>query len=152
MGKINLLTTALRAKGMVGLDACFFIYQFENHPKYARICSAIISLIEDGKIEAFTSTISLSEVLAKPIKLQRHEQVLLLDQAMHDIPHLSLIPIDSTVAKIAAHFRATYGFRLPDCLHLASTFSTGADLFLTNDNRLKSIKTPKVLCLSDYMD
>lgn len=104
-----------------------------------------------GKIKAVTSCISVSEVLVKPMKLNRHEEVLLLDQAMHDIPHLSLIPIDSAVAKIAAHFRANYGFRLPDCLHLASNFSAGAPIFLINDKRLKSISALEVLCLSDYV-
>lgn len=151
MGKIDQLTKKLTTRAVVGLDACIFIYQFENHPTYAPLCSAVIGLIEDGKVEACTSAISLSEVLVKPMKLKRHEEVLLLDQAMHDIPHLSLIPIDSAIAKIAAHFRAQYSFRLPDCLHLASTFSTGATLFLTNDKRLKSNKALEVLCLSDYV-
>lgn len=152
MDKIKKLLQKISTEATVGFDSCFFIYQFQNHPKYTSLCAAITDLLEKGEIEGTTSSIAISEILVRPLKLNLTEVVFLLDQTLQEIPHLTIVPVDYPVAKIAAQVRARYGLRLPDALHVASAFFSGAKIFITNDQRLKSIKTPKVLCLSDYID
>lgn len=151
MNKVDKLRKKLSRYTTVGIDSCIFIYLFENHPLFAPVCAEIIDLLQDGKLEGFFAPIVLSEVLTAPMKSNQVEQVFQLDQTMRNIPNLFFAPIDPGEARLAGYFKATYNYKLPDCLHLASTVSAGAQLFITNDQQLKSIRTPEVLCLSDYV-
>lgn len=151
-GKTERLVKKILAYDKIGLDTCFFIYQLENNPTYSELCSVIMDLIENKKIEAVTSSMTLSELLIRPYKMNRIEKVFELDQAIRNIPNLSIIPIGEGEARLAAFFRAKKSLRLPDCLHLACTVSHEAKIFITNDHRFKSLKNPEIICLSDFVD
>jgi len=53
------------------LDANCFIYLFENHPVFGHPARNLFSVIEQGKYKASTSSLTLLEVMAGPIKYGR---------------------------------------------------------------------------------
>lgn len=151
-GKAEKLVKKIAGHTVIGLDACFFIYQLEDHPTYADLCSPILDLLEDGKVEAVTSSITLSEILAHPYKLHKIQEVFEIDQAIRNIPNLSIIPVDAGEARLAAYFRGKQSMRLPDCIHLACAVSREAEVFITNDHRLTPLGNIEVIYLSDFVD
>ena len=54
------------------------------------------------------------------------------------------IPISEEVIDTATDLRATYNFKTPDSIHLASAISVNADIFLTGDGKLKACSEIKV--------
>jgi predicted nucleic acid-binding protein len=47
-----------------------------------------------------------------------------------------IVPLSREVIDLATSLRARYGFKTPDCIHLAAAIVNQCDLFLTNDRRL----------------
>jgi predicted nucleic acid-binding protein len=59
--------------------------------------------------------------------------------------------VNEAVAEEAARIRARYRFKTPDAIHLASAKLGGADLFVTNDDRLRQFLDLTVIVLRDYV-
>jgi predicted nucleic acid-binding protein len=59
--------------------------------------------------------------------------------------------VDRAIAERAATIRAVHGFRTPDALHLATAHLAGADVFVTNDDKLRSFSGVKVIGLKDLL-
>jgi predicted nucleic acid-binding protein len=123
----------------IALDTNLFIYAFEQHPDYGESVKAILEMVEEGDIMASASTITLTEILIKPIRegndiLERRYKLLFTH-----FPNLAIVPVDITVAERAATLRGKYGISTPDALVLASAIVSGAELFLTNDLRLEKV-------------
>lgn len=132
----------------IALDTNLFIYVFEQSPKYGEKAKGILAQVENGEISAVASTVSLTEILVKPIRegnISLEKQYKLL---FTHFPNLSIIAIDNTIAERAAFLRGTYGIKTPDALILACAISANADLFITNDLRLEQIKEIKCVALS----
>ena len=74
-----------------------------------------------------------------------------LDQIklMFQMPHLRVYPVDDRVAEEAARIRAVYKFKMPDAIHLATAITQRADVFLTNDYQLVTIKEIPVIKMED---
>jgi predicted nucleic acid-binding protein len=94
--------------------------------------------------------VTLAELLVIPIResrpeLARQYQDLLLGQ-----PHFSLIPVERDVAERAAYIRATYKFKMPDAICLASALAHAADVFVTNDAKLRGFPELPVVVLKDH--
>jgi predicted nucleic acid-binding protein len=96
--------------------------------------------IEEGAYSAVASTISLTEILVKPIRdgnLPLEKQYKLL---FAHFPNLSVVPVDNAVAERAAFLRGKYGMKTPDALVIASAIIAQADVFVTNDFRLEQVE------------
>jgi predicted nucleic acid-binding protein len=52
----------------IALDTNLFIYVFEQHPEFGERAKAILEQIEDGFVSAVASSVSLTEILVKPIR------------------------------------------------------------------------------------
>ena len=114
------------------------IYYVEENPTYVAKMDAIIEAIEDRPIEAFSSVITLTEVLTHPSKLgnarlaQKYRDILLHSGGFR------LLPVTSRIAESAADLRARYNLRTPDALHVAAGIDARCDAFLTNDTGINS--------------
>jgi predicted nucleic acid-binding protein len=53
------------------LDTAIFIYHFEKHPSYFPLTQEIFSGIEAGLRKGVASTITLMEIIVKPLALGR---------------------------------------------------------------------------------
>jgi predicted nucleic acid-binding protein len=110
---------------------------------------AIIEAIDHAGLKAVSSVITLTEVLNQPIKAGNHK----LEQEYRDIlvnsGSYQLVAINVQIAEAAAGFRARYGLRTPDALHVASAISTACDAFLTNDTGIKRVTELPILILDE---
>lgn len=131
----------------IALGTNLFIYVFEQHPEFGEKAKAILEEIENGSISAVASSVSLTEILVKPIRegnLTLEKQYKLL---FSHFPNLSILPIDNVVAERAAYLRGKYNIKTPDAFIVATALVANADLFITNDQRLEIIREIKCVSL-----
>ena len=131
------------------LDTSPLIYYVEENLAYISQMDAIIDHIENTPVEAFSSVITLTEVLNYPIRLGRAD----LEQTYRNIllnnNTFTLMSVTARIAEAAARLRAHYNLRTPDALHLATALDASCDAFLTNDLGLKRIQEIRVLVLDE---
>lgn len=129
----------------VGLDTNIFIYQFHRHPQFVDKTKFIFGLLEEEKIQATTSTITIIELLAF------HATEVILEKikdAFLTTPNLAVREVSQEIAFEAARIRRRYNFRLPDAIQLATAKLNRAQAFITNDKRLKKFKELKIILLN----
>ena len=69
-------------------------------------------------------------------------------RAFFSDPDIHMLPLTEPVCERAARLRATYPFKLPDALHLATAIEHGCGLFLTADSKLARCAEIKVEVLT----
>ncbi|MDQ7025024.1 MAG: PIN domain-containing protein [Anaerolineae bacterium] len=116
---------------------------------YFNLTKAIFEYVSQEKLDVITASLTLTEVLMKPIqaknrRLQREYRDLLLNTK-----NVSTIAIDTIIATKAAELRAKYNLKTPDALHVASAIVSGCDAFLTNDDGIKRVTEITILILDD---
>jgi predicted nucleic acid-binding protein len=140
---------ALQGVQRLYIEAAPLIYYVEENPDYVARMDAIVDAIEHLSIEAVSSVITLTEVLAQPIKLGNAK----LDQEYRDIllnsEGYSLLAITAQIAESAADLRARYNLRTPDALHVATALDAECDAFLTNDKGIKRVSEIVVWILDE---
>ncbi|HXX22413.1 MAG TPA: type II toxin-antitoxin system VapC family toxin [Terriglobia bacterium] len=117
-------------------DTNLFIYLFEGTGALGkRVRDLRRAMVARGD-QLLTSTLTLGEVLVKPIEQGDQELVSKYEDA---ITRTSvMIPLDVKAAKIYAALRSDRSLRAPDAIQLACAAAAGVDLFITNDTRLHS--------------
>lgn len=145
------LADKLRQAGRVGLDTSPFIFYLEEHPRYVMLCDELFDLLDQGRAEAVTSTISLLEVLVQPFAVGKSGLVDEYRAFLTSTPHLALRTLDPVLAEHAATLRARYQIRTPDAVQLAAAVEFGARLFLTNDTNLRKVTEMEVIVLERWI-
>lgn len=131
------------------IETAPLIYYVEENPIYVDLMDAVITVVERVPIEAVSSVITLTEVLAQPIKLKKAELEWEYRSILMDSGEFSLLPVDTSIADAAANLRARYNLRTPDALHIATAIVVGCDAFLTNDAGFKRVTEINVLVLDE---
>jgi predicted nucleic acid-binding protein len=143
------VATALKNVSRLAFDSAPIIYYVEGRPGYTDRMRTIVRLMTKGQITAFSSVITLTEVLVKPlaqgnIKLvNNYRNMLLSGRAFH------LISITPNIAEHGADLRARYNLKTPDALQIAVALDQHCDAFLTNDLGLKRVTEVQVLVLDE---
>ncbi len=141
------LTGPLAGARLLALDTSTFIYLIEKHPTFFGAVEPIFQAVDAGTIQATTSVLTLLEVLVKPLEANA---IALADDfraAVSASTNLRVIEVDRSVAELAAGIRASYGYRTPDAIHLATAQLAGADAFVTNDDKLCGFSGVNVVSL-----
>jgi predicted nucleic acid-binding protein len=147
------LTQRLRSISVIGLDTALFIYHFENNPTYLPFTRELFSSIEMGEKKGITSTITLLEIIFKPIELGRVDVARKYEAILVNFPNLEIVDLDRDVIRQAARLRAEYRILPPDALQFAASLLHGAQCFVTNDGLLKRLNDKlEVVLLSDLVD
>jgi len=133
---------------LVGLDTNIFIYHYQKHPRYIANTRLLFTNLIEEKITAVTSVITLTELLSFKAKEKEIERI---RDAFFSTPHLTILPIEFEIAIKAAEIRRAYSYRLPDAIQLATAISEKADVFITNDRRLKGFKELKIKLLNEVV-
>jgi predicted nucleic acid-binding protein len=136
---------------IIGLDTAPVIYFIEDVSPYADLIERVFTLLENRRLSAVTSTITLAEILTKPLAEKKFGLVDEIKFTLKTFSTLSMVAIDERLAEAAALIRARYTTRLPDALQIAAAMQGDATLFLTNDKRIKKVDALEVLVLSDYL-
>jgi predicted nucleic acid-binding protein len=138
---------------VVGLDTAIFIYHFERHPKYFPLTQELFSGIEAGLRKGITSTITLMEIIVKPLALGNRDIARKYEALLVNFPNLEIVDLDRNVIRQAARLRAGYRIRPPDALQASASLLNRVDVFITNDELLKRLRDEfEVIVLDDFID
>jgi predicted nucleic acid-binding protein len=124
-------------------DTNLFIYLLEDSGERASKVSGILERISGRRDELLTSTLTLAEVLVKPLSIgdivwaDRYEKLL-------NTPGVSLLAFDRASARIYAQLRQDKTLTPPDAIQLSCAANAKCDLFITNDERLSRKFVPGI--------
>ncbi|MFQ5848904.1 MAG: type II toxin-antitoxin system VapC family toxin [Candidatus Methylomirabilales bacterium] len=127
-------------------DTNLFIYLFEDQGAQSQRVAALRERMLQRNDQLCTSTLTLGEVLVKPLEQGdeglRHRYEEALSQAV------VLIPFDKAAATAYAAIRRERAIRPPDAIQLACAAQARVDLFITNDDRLSRCTVPGIQFIS----
>ena len=136
----------------VFIDTAPIIYYIEAHPQFGPLAKEIVSSFQSGKLIAFSSVITLVEVLPKPVEASNEKLVKKFSDFLKSGRNISLLDISSDIAELAGKLRGRYtSLRALDAIQIAVSINVKADAFITNDVKLKQIEESKVIVLKDYL-
>ena len=92
-----------------------------------------------------TSVLTLHEILTGARRAGDDRLVSLYRDLLGAFPNLAMLPFDADVAEISSDLRARYGVRTPDAIQIATAIRHKAETFITNDERLTSVRDIKVM-------
>ncbi len=134
------------------IDTAPIIYYIEAHSQFGPLAKEVVDSFQSGKLSAFSSVITLTEVLPKPIEAKDEKLARKFAEFLKHGKNLSLIEISASIAERGGRLRGQYpNLRTIDAIQISVAIDVGADAFLTNDEKLKQIKEIKVLVLKDYL-
>ena len=116
-------------------DTNLFIYLFENYGAMSQDTAALRTRMLSRGDQLLTSTLTLGEVLVKP--LEQGDAVLYAKYETALTTVVTTVPFDVKAAKIYADLRSDRSLRAPDAIQLACAAAANSDLFITNDRRLQ---------------
>ena len=135
------------------LDTAPIIYYIEAHPLFGPLSKNVIDRLQRNTLKGFTSVITLTEVLVKPVESDRDDLIDKFIDFLKNGKSLSLIEISVEISEAAGRLRGKHPFiKALDALQLSVAINIGADAFLTNDKKLEKISEIKVIVLKDYID
>ena len=124
-------------------DTNLFIYLLEGSGENFQRVRGLLDRMLERRDELLTSTLTLGEVLVKPMEMGRNDWAQRYERFL-DSPGVRLLPFDRDSARIYASIRRDRTIRPPDAIQLACAAAAGTDLFITNDDRLSRKTLPGV--------
>lgn len=122
----------------VYFDANPIIYFIEQNTQFAEAVSPVFEMIGDGSILAFTSELSLTEILIKPIRDNRIQAIQTHKELLLDPELFTLISPNQDTFLLAAELGGKSSMRTPDAIHMACAIESKCKYFITNDKSIKS--------------
>ena len=123
-------------------DSNLFIYLFEGYGTHSAQVASLRDRMRARNDQLFTSTLTLGEVLVKPIEKGDQELRMKYEEALERTA--TLIPLDKAAARIYATIRGDRTLKAPDAIQLACAAQGRVDLFITNDDRLSQKAIPGI--------
>jgi predicted nucleic acid-binding protein len=117
-------------------DANIFIYAVEDFEPLREPVVPLFEAIDQERIEAVTSELTLAEVLVKPLQRGADDVAAIYREMLRTGGSLRVVPVRRTILIEAAGLRASLGMKLPDAIHVATARNSACADFLTNDDRL----------------
>jgi predicted nucleic acid-binding protein len=116
-------------------DTNLFIYFLEGNDERSVATKRLRRSMLDRGDQLLTSTLTLGEILVKPLERRDTLRCQKYEEALSRIA--LLLPFDLKVARRYASIRSTASIKAPDAIQLACAGEAGVDLFVTNDRRLQ---------------
>jgi predicted nucleic acid-binding protein len=134
------------------LDTAPLIYFIEGGSIFQEILVQLFEANKNGDFNFITSSITLLEVLVKPIKEGRLDLAEHYKYILNNAKGITIFDITNNIAVKAAEIRAKIGLKTPDSIQVATAIENYADYFLTNDLRLKSVADILTVTLSEISE
>ena len=115
-------------------DTNLFVYLIEDRGERAERVAALRRWMIEREDELLTSTLTLGEILVKPMETGDEELMRRYEHAIG--AGATVLPFDDGAARRFAEIRRDRSIRPPDAIQLACASAAGVDLFVTNDDRL----------------
>ncbi len=140
----------LKASEKIFLDTAPFIYYFEEHPAYIGRLETLFDNVYEMQIPVVTSMITYIELLTYPERAGAKKLAARYRDSLTNSGLISIYPLDFHIADSAIMLRAKYKLKTPDAIQVATAAASGADYLITNDRKLKTVKTTvPVLLISE---
>ncbi|GBF34048.1 hypothetical protein DCCM_3159 [Desulfocucumis palustris] len=136
----------------IAIDTNSFIYLMEKHPRYLVAARELFQQIELGRLSALTSMLVVTELLTKPLRDRNKTLANMYLAFLSTFPNLQLKNISYSISLKAAKIRAKHGLKTPDAIFLATAIVERAEVFITNDFRLKKIEDIEIILLDEFVD
>jgi predicted nucleic acid-binding protein len=127
----------------VSLDTNILLYFFEDPGARGVRAAQILSALSSRGDFLIVSTLTLGELLVKPIKFGDHALATRYRNFVHG-PEVRFLDFDEAASELFARIRQDRQIKPPDAVLLATAGSEGCDLFVTNDNRLVGKVVPGI--------
>lgn len=131
------------------IDTAPFIYFIEQNVTYIHRMRAIFRQVDIGNPKAVSSVITLTEVLAHPLRAGNRGLVQAYRNILLNSQYFLILPVTAVIAEQAAEMRSKYNLRTPDALHISSAISSHCDAFLTNDRGLLRVTELEIILVDD---
>jgi len=146
------LSEELTRINSIFIDTAPIIYYIEAHPQFGPLAKEVVSAFQSGDLNAYSSVITLAEVLPKPVERGDERLARKFAEFLKHGRNLTMIEISETTAEAAGRLRGRYSFlNTVDAIQLAAAIEVGAGAFLTNDVKLQKFDELKVIILKDYL-
>jgi predicted nucleic acid-binding protein len=133
----------------VYFDTMIFIYLIEGSDEFKNQLTEITNILLDGDTEIVTSELTLCETLVVPF---RNNDIKMIDKYRQFIEKsgaFELCPTTLDTYIRASLYRAQFGLKTSDSIHVATAVEAGCDVFITNDKPLKAPFTMQVVKMRD---
>lgn len=100
----------------------------------------LLSLIQhakQGRVQLFTSELTLAEVLVGPLKHKQDHLVSIYEQLLGDSAAITMVPVSQVILRTSATIRADMGNKGPDAIHAATAAACACSIFVSSDKRIK---------------
>ncbi|HEY5527313.1 MAG TPA: type II toxin-antitoxin system VapC family toxin [Candidatus Anoxymicrobiaceae bacterium] len=134
----------------VGVDTGVFVRHFQGNG-LADLTSVVLNEIQCGSCQGIVSSISLTELMVRPLQAGEDDLADLYRVLIHEMPNLETVSVDANIASRAAEIRAEYETGPTESLLLATAIESGATAFVTSDPGLRQVKRIKVMVLDEYV-
>jgi len=123
-------------------DTSLFVHLFGGTDARSEQVASLRQRMLERRDELCTSTLTLGEVLVKP--LARADEALRERYERAFGQAVRVIPFDRDAARLYTEIRQDRTIRAPDAIQLACAGAARVDLFITNDDRLSRCTVPGV--------
>ena len=148
--RLTKIQDALVGVTRLGLDTDAIIDFVQADPTHGALLSEVFYRISASQIVGFTSTITLTETLVRPLRMGDATQQKKITDLLLRSHNLYSVPVDAAIAEVAADLRARYNLRTPDALQAATALHSGCEAFLTNnDKHFRRVTDLQVLILNE---
>ena len=123
-------------------DTNLFVYLLEDKGELAERVVALRERMVERRDDLLTSTLTLGEILVKPVEAEDDNLVRRYEQAV--TAAATVLPFDRNAAVAFARIRHDRSIAPPDAIQLACASVAGVDMFITNDHRLSRKVVPGI--------
>ena len=148
---VSRIASFLRRHRSIALDTSPFIYQMQAHPSYVALTNAIFVWIEEPRHRAFTSTLTMAELVVHGYRENDRQQIDSFYGLLSIYPNLRWLAPDLETADAAARIRAMYRLRTPDAIQAATALRAGATGLVTNDPVFLRVEEIETVVLDRYL-
>ncbi|MGH9499392.1 MAG: type II toxin-antitoxin system VapC family toxin [Terriglobales bacterium] len=117
-------------------DTNLFIYLLEPNDEFSPLTRDLRTKMLARGDQLLTSTITLGEILIKPLQAGDAERCRKYERAICSVA--TVVAFDIKAARHYASIKTNRSIKAPDAVQLACAASAGVDLFITNDDRLQN--------------
>lgn len=123
-------------------DTNLFVYLLEDKGELTEQVVALRERMVERRDDLLTSTLTLGEILVKPVEAEDENLVRRYEQAI--TAAATVLPFDRNAAVAFARIRHDRSIAPPDAIQLACASVAGVDMFITNDHRLSRKVVPGI--------
>jgi predicted nucleic acid-binding protein len=118
------------------LDTNIIVVAIEQGNPWMEQLKELFQAIDERRIHAFTSELTLAEAIAKPFAVGAADLILTYETLLAPESAITVVPIDRAILRTAAELQGRLGVKLADAIHLATALQSTCDFVVTNDERL----------------